>query len=636
MPFSVKNWIDEPDLLGVLSGTASPTSTTPLNAAALEDLETRLSDYADSVGGFITSKADTSTVTLTVASGQLSATIPSTATPQLTRAGLGLAASATSPLKVGDGSGTYLEVHPDSGDMRIDVNRGIRMWGSPSTLLTNKYLDISANFALSYPDSSVDSVSRRLKLSGSVIQGDGSNGLRYRQAGGIRGAAGQAVVSGSPTTNFDPDVVATDKLAWRANNYSTTQGTVLSRASDTSLTLTGNLASAIAPGTVTVSAANPAVITGTTTLFLTHFQPGDKLYTAVNSAGITIASIASDTQMTATTTATAELSAVNYFVPWALNPDRITGDSSMSFYGSEGATMARSLDVRQDMLGLGASTAYDFLHLMQDAAAGGSDLYGESGSFHWLIHANRLGGMSGPEGGMVVYAGKQGRNKGLALHVTEANTYASYNASPFPTGSIYRQTGSPGLQVIGDGAGQPGTALHVLTRSGTTFKRALAITTGYVTDTSAGTDIFCLDGEARMGFGVTTNQAATLGARITVGYTNAGALSVSSADGIKFGDTTLYRVGTTTIRAGNFFEVASTLTPFGAIHMVGTTGATGYLQMGEITDTNPSGVGSGSQLRMYMKADKFIVQYNHGGTIKYRWLDLTSTDALWTYSTVAP
>jgi hypothetical protein len=37
-----------------------------------------------------------------------------------------------------------------------------------------------------------------------------------------------------------------------------------------------------------------------------------------------------------------------------------------------------------------------------------------------------------------------------------------------------------------------------------------------------------------------------------------------------------------------------------------------------------------------MKDDKFIIQYNHGGTLKYRYLDLTSTDATWTYTTTAP
>lgn len=47
MAFSVKDWQDEPDPLGVLEGRAAPTSRTPLNADALKDMERRLSDYTD-------------------------------------------------------------------------------------------------------------------------------------------------------------------------------------------------------------------------------------------------------------------------------------------------------------------------------------------------------------------------------------------------------------------------------------------------------------------------------------------------------------------------------------------------------------------------------------------------------------
>jgi hypothetical protein len=39
MPFTPKNWQD------------TPSTTTPITAAALEDLETRVTDYADTAGG---------------------------------------------------------------------------------------------------------------------------------------------------------------------------------------------------------------------------------------------------------------------------------------------------------------------------------------------------------------------------------------------------------------------------------------------------------------------------------------------------------------------------------------------------------------------------------------------------------
>jgi hypothetical protein len=59
----------------------------------------------------------------------------------------------------------------------------------------------------------------------------------------------------------------------------------------------------------------------------------------------------------------------------------------------------------------------------------------------------------------------------------------------------------------------------------------------------------------------------------------------------------------------------------------------GVITMQEVSATpaNPS-----TQARMYIKGDKFIVQFNDGGTIKYRYMDLTSTNADWTYTTTAP
>ena len=43
-----------------------------------------------------------------------------------------------------------------------------------------------------------------------------------------------------------------------------------------------------------------------------------------------------------------------------------------------------------------------------------------------------------------------------------------------------------------------------------------------------------------------------------------------------------------------------------------------------------------TEVAMYMRGDKFIIAFNNGGTAKYRYLDLTSTDATWTYTTTAP
>lgn len=43
-----------------------------------------------------------------------------------------------------------------------------------------------------------------------------------------------------------------------------------------------------------------------------------------------------------------------------------------------------------------------------------------------------------------------------------------------------------------------------------------------------------------------------------------------------------------------------------------------------------------TESQVYSKGNKFIIRFDDGGTMKYRYLDLTSTDATWTYTTTAP
>lgn len=62
----------------------------------------------------------------------------------------------------------------------------------------------------------------------------------------------------------------------------------------------------------------------------------------------------------------------------------------------------------------------------------------------------------------------------------------------------------------------------------------------------------------------------------------------------------------------------------------------GYLEWTEMAANPAANPTSGAAARAWMKGDKFIIAYNHGGTMKYRYLDLTSTDATWTYTTTAP
>ena len=52
--------------------------------------------------------------------------------------------------------------------------------------------------------------------------------------------------------------------------------------------------------------------------------------------------------------------------------------------------------------------------------------------------------------------------------------------------------------------------------------------------------------------------------------------------------------------------------------------------------TDVSALLAASEGVVYFKGGKYVVAYNDGGTKKYRYIDLTSTNATWTYTTSAP
>lgn len=52
-------------------------------------------------------------------------------------------------------------------------------------------------------------------------------------------------------------------------------------------------------------------------------------------------------------------------------------------------------------------------------------------------------------------------------------------------------------------------------------------------------------------------------------------------------------------------------------------------------DTSPP-LTTGGRCKMYMKNNKLIVQFNDGGTVQYKYLDLTGSTVTWTYTTTAP
>lgn len=51
---------------------------------------------------------------------------------------------------------------------------------------------------------------------------------------------------------------------------------------------------------------------------------------------------------------------------------------------------------------------------------------------------------------------------------------------------------------------------------------------------------------------------------------------------------------------------------------------------------HPTDPTSGVQCRLYLKGDKLTFQYNDGGTVRYKYLDLTGTGVTWVHTTSAP
>lgn len=84
--------------------------------------------------------------------------------------------------------------------------------------------------------------------------------------------------------------------------------------------------------------------------------------------------------------------------------------------------------------------------------------------------------------------------------------------------------------------------------------------------------------------------------------------------------------------AGRFGANAAPDTVLHVGHNASTRGAITF----EEDTTTPASPTSGTQMRVYMKADKFVIQFNNAGTVRYKYLDLTGTGVTWVHTTTAP
>lgn len=67
----------------------------------------------------------------------------------------------------------------------------------------------------------------------------------------------------------------------------------------------------------------------------------------------------------------------------------------------------------------------------------------------------------------------------------------------------------------------------------------------------------------------------------------------------------------------------------------GSSGGSTFMRLMETSTTPPTPAASDA-FHVYIKGDKFIIQFNDAGTIRYKYLDLTGTGVTWVHTTTAP
>ena len=135
-----------------------------------------------------------------------------------------------------------------------------------------------------------------------------------------------------------------------------------------------------------------------------------------------------------------------------------------------------------------------------------------------------------------------------------------------------------------------------------------------------------IDSGLNVGSGILTN--GNLSVAPESGSTTA--MSIYTAPGSQ-GDILNLFASTTevmTVTSSGYLGLGTTA-PSTTIHM---TGAHTLIE----TSTTPTNPTQSAEARMYVKDDKFIIQFNDAGTVRYKYLDLTGTGATWTATTTAP
>jgi len=80
--------------------------------------------------------------------------------------------------------------------------------------------------------------------------------------------------------------------------------------------------------------------------------------------------------------------------------------------------------------------------------------------------------------------------------------------------------------------------------------------------------------------------------------------------------------------------IVGNTTQTGNINLTGADIITGYTKYKDTT--TPVSVINGVEVNVYYKSNKIIFHYNDGGTVRYKYLDLTGTGVTWVHTTIAP
>lgn len=87
------------------------------------------------------------------------------------------------------------------------------------------------------------------------------------------------------------------------------------------------------------------------------------------------------------------------------------------------------------------------------------------------------------------------------------------------------------------------------------------------------------------------------------------------------------------IHAGTYLALLGST---GGVVIQGGSVSRSYLTLEENAGAIPTDLGSGAEGRIYIKGDKLVIQFNDGGTYRYKYLALNGTGVTWVHTTTAP